>query len=286
MRGKGLDKNFILLNVGYAYHDADWNWKEVNSPFIRIHYVKKGQAKIIRDDGEQELREGNLYLTPSYVKHSYECNGILELYYIHLYEDPGSELSIFELIDFPVEVVSSRVDLFLIERLININPGRELKHYDPKTYNDSSTLAQNIALQGKSPLANEMETRGIVNVLFSRFLAPATYKKEHLEERVLKCLLHIHRNLDKQVDIDQLAAICCLTKDHFIRLFNKEMHCTPRKYINRKKIEAAQLKLLIEDTSIKEIAFGLGFDNVSYFNRLFNKLTGESPGQYRKRMQT
>jgi len=52
----------------------------------------------------------------------------------------------------------------------------------------------------------------------------------------------------------------------------------PRKYINRKKIEAAQLKLLIEDTSIKEIAFGLGFDNVSYFNRLFNKLTGESPG--------
>jgi len=56
------------------------------------------------------------------------------------------------------------------------------------------------------------------------------------------------------------------------------MHCTPRKYINRKKIEAAQLKLLIEDTSIKEIAFGLGFDNVSYFNRLFNKLTGRKPG--------
>lgn len=285
MRREELKKDFILLNVGYAYHNADWNWKNVHSPFSRIHYVKKGSAKIIREDGVFELREGHLYLTPSYVRHSYECDGILELYYIHLYEDPGKNLSIFDLIDFPVEVRASSVDAFLIERLIEINPARELKYYDPKSYEDSSTVAKNIVIQQKSPFAFEMETQGIIKLMISRFLAQAIYKNEHIEERILKCLHYIHKNIDKPIDIDNLIGICHLSKDHFIRLFKKEMNCTPGKYINQKKIEIAQLKMLIENISITEIAYGLGFENISYFNRLFTKLVGENPGKYKKRMQ-
>ena len=63
------------------------------------------------------------------------------------------------------------------------------------------------------------------------------------------------------------------------------MNCTPGKYINQKKIEAAQLRLLIEKANVKDVAYGLGFNNISYFNRLFTKHTGESPGRYKKRMQ-
>ncbi len=285
MRKEQLMRDFILLNVGYACHNADWNWKNVHSPFVRIHYVKRGNAKIIREDGVFELKEGHLYLTPYYVKHSYECKGVLELYYIHLYEDSRKDLNILDLIYFPVEVPATPVDVFLIERLIEINPSRELKYYDPKTYEDSSTVAQNIVLQQKSPIALEMETQGIIKVMISRFLEQAIYKNEQIEERILRCLLYIHKNIDKPINIDYLAQICHLTKDHFIRLFRKEMNCTPGKYINQKKIEAAQLNILIENVSIKEIAYNLGFENISYFNRLFTKLVGENPGKYKKRMQ-
>ncbi len=285
MNKEVLRTDFILLNVGYAYHDADWNWKNVHSPFARIHYVKSGNAKIIREDRIIELKEEHLYLTPSYVKHAYECNNILELYYIHLYEDPGKNLSVFDIIDFPVEIKSTPIDILLIERLISINPGRELKYYDPKSYDNSSTVAQNIALQQKSPVAFEMETQGIIKQIISRFLAQTVHKNEYMEERILKSLHYIHKNIDKQIDIGYLAEICYLTKDHFIRLFKKEMNCTPGKYINRKKIETSQLRMLIDDASIKDIAYGLGFDNISYFNRLFTKLTGENPGKYKKRMQ-
>ncbi len=286
MNKKELLRNFILLNIGYAYHNADWNWKSVHSPFARIHYVKSGTAKIIREDGVFELKKDHLYLTPSYMRHTYECDSILELYYIHIYEDPGKNLSIFDLINFPVEIESDSLDIQLIERLIKINPGRELKYYDPRIYDNSATVAYNMALQQKSPLAFEMETQGIIAQLFSRFLAHAIYKNEHIEERILKTLFYIHKNIDKPIDIDHLAEICFLTKDHFIRLFKKEVNCTPGKYINKKKIEAAQLQILIDNTrSIKDIAYGLGFDNLSYFNRLFSKITGESPGRYKKKME-
>ena len=284
MNKEELKKDFILLNVGYAYHYADWNWKNVHSPFARIHYVKNGTAKIVRDDGVYELKKGHLYLTPSYTRHAYECDDVLELYYIHIYENPGKSLSIFDLIDFPIEVEADSLDSQLIERLIKINPESALQYYDPTSYDNSATVAHNMALQQRSPLAFEMETQGIIKQIFSRFLVQAIYKKENIEERILKCLHYIHKNIDKSIEIEELAAICFLTKDHFIRLFKKEMNCTPGKYINKKKIETAQLRILINKVNIKDIAYGLGFDNISYFNRLFTKITGESPGKYKKRI--
>lgn len=279
-----LKRDFILLNVGYAYHNADWNWKNVHSPFARIHYVKSGEAKIIREDGVFELKKNHLYLTPSYVRHAYDCHGILELYYIHIYENPDKSLSIFDLINFPVEVTAESFDIQLIERLIKINPERELQYYDPKSYDTHANVVQNVVVQQKSPLAFELETRGIIKQIISRFLAQATFKNEFIEERILRCLHYVHKNLDKPINIDFLADMCFLTKDYFIRLFKKEMNCTPGKYINQKKIEAAQLRMLIGNTRIKDIAYELGYDNVSYFTRLFTKLTGECPAEYKKRM--
>ena len=60
------------------------------------------------------------------------------------------------------------------------------------------------------------------------------------------------------------------------------MRCTPLQYINQKKIEKAQLMLIISDKSIKDIAYELSFDNISYFYRLFRRLTGIPPSRYKK----
>ena len=41
----------LVLNVGLAVHNADWNWKNVNSPFTRLYYVTEGSAQIELPDG-------------------------------------------------------------------------------------------------------------------------------------------------------------------------------------------------------------------------------------------
>lgn len=103
-----------------------------------------------------------------------------------------------------------------------------------------------------------------------------------MDERVNKCLQYIHENVDKNITISDLADIACITEDHFIRIFKKEVNCTPIKYINLKKLEKAQLLLLTTDMPIKDIAFELSADNISYFNRSFKNHTGKTPGQYRE----
>ncbi|HLW10200.1 MAG TPA: AraC family ligand binding domain-containing protein [Fermentimonas sp.] len=82
---KDLDTSeFILLNVGFATHHADWNYKNIHSPFARIYLVKEGMAKLHLPNHEvQELTPGYLYMIPPFMLHSYECDEYFTLYYIH-----------------------------------------------------------------------------------------------------------------------------------------------------------------------------------------------------------
>lgn len=61
----------VVLNVGLAVHNADWNWKNVNSPFMRIYYVTKGFAQIELPDGIYQLKVGHMYLIPSFQRSFY-----------------------------------------------------------------------------------------------------------------------------------------------------------------------------------------------------------------------
>ena len=282
MNREDFNQNFILLNIGYAYHDADWNWKNVKSPFSRIHIVIKGNAKIIRDDRTVYTKENHMYLTPSHINHSYKCDGIYEQYYIHIYEKTDNNFSFFDFIDFPVEVEINNLDIELIKRLVEINPHRGLPHYDPKKYDDSATLAKNISKNKDLILSHELETEAILKILISRFMKDSTFKTKSMDKRVLKSLKYIYQNLHKPISVDNLSEMCFLSNDHFIRLFKKEMNITPIKFINQKKIEQAQLSFLINDALIKDVAFSLGFDNISYFNKMFKKYSGETPMDYKK----
>ncbi|MBQ2435629.1 MAG: helix-turn-helix transcriptional regulator, partial [Bacteroidaceae bacterium] len=85
------------------------------------------------------------------------------------------------------------------------------------------------------------------------------------------------------LSVDELASIACITKNYFIQLFTHTLGMSPVRYINRKKIERAQLMLLTEQVPVKEVAYRLGFSDHSYFIRLFRQTVGITPQEYRKR---
>lgn len=274
--------SFILLNVGYSELNANWNWKNVHSPFARIYYVKEGRAKIKIGGKAYILEPDCLYLTPPFTLHNNECDSYFSLYYIHFYEKVLNKESIFDKYDFPIEVKASLLDLLLTQRLLDINPDRHLHHFDPQLYDNPPIFSQYIANSNKMSLHSSIETQGILYILMAKFLELIRMKSNNKDSRINNCLLYIHENIDKDISIDQLANIACITEDHFIRLFKKEMNCTPTKYINLKKIEKAQLLLLTTNMSIRNIAFDLSIDNISYFNRIFKQYTGKTPTQYRE----
>lgn len=272
----------ILLNIGYAVHHADWNYQNVKSPFARIYLVKEGVARLhLPNNRIQVLEPNHLYMIPPFTMHSYECNNYFALYYIHIYENQTTNNFILEDLMFPVEVNASQLDELLVERLYSINPDCTLNHYDPMKYDNNLNLIKSINYQTHKPICTLLETKGILYQLLMRFMVHSRNKYDIVDNRVLQVIRYIRNNIDKQISTEDLIGICCLSKDHFIRLFKKDMGITPTQYINQKKMERAQLMLITSDFSIKHIAYALSFENVYYFNRLFKGITGLTPSEYR-----
>ena len=282
MRDVSDNLDLILLNVGHSELNANWNWKDVYSPFARIYYVTGGQARTRIGNKTYVLEPGCLYLTPPFTLHDDECDGFFSLYYIHFYEKTINKESVFDKYDFPVGIKGTSLNLMLTEHLLKINPDRYLRYFDPLLYDNMPTFSRYIAENNKMAFHSVLETKGILYQLMSRFLESATVKSSDKDVRINKSLQYIHENIDKDISVSQLADISCISEDHFIRLFRKEMDCTPLRYINSKKIEKAQLLLLTTDIAIRDIAFELSVDNVSYFNKIFKQHTGKTPGQYRE----
>lgn len=277
--------HLITLNVGLAHHHADWNWKDVNSPFARVYYVEEGCAKLVLPDGVHPLRPGCMYFIPPFTTHSYQCDDRFVHYYLHIYEDAPDSSGFLEEWNFPTEVQGGELERLLFERLCHLNPHMVLPQSDPTSYDNGPTLVQNINRNRQRTFSNRVESRGIIFQLFARFLDSATRGHGHFDERIRKTMFEIRSRICHPITLDQLAEVANLSKDHYIRLFKREVGCTPQQYINRKKIEQAQLLLFTEDYPVKNVAYMLGFEDHSYFNRLFRQRTGFTPKQYREMMR-
>lgn len=272
----------ILLNVGHVDPDAGWNWRDVRSPFARIYYVTRGSARTVIGGTEYQLLPGHLYLTPPFTLHHDCSDGAFGLYYIHFYDEAGGGESLFDRLEMPVEADPLPGDGGLVARLLEINPGRHLSNIDPGQYDNRASFSRNIADNRRLPLHAIVETRGILAQLMSRFIGGAVPREPEMDPRVRRCISHIHNHISNTPGTAELAGMCCVTPDHLTRLFRRETGLTPTEYINRRKMERAELLVLTTGKMIKDIAGELAIDNVSYFNRLFRRHTGMTPTRYRE----
>lgn len=277
--------NLMLLNVGRAQHNADWNWKDVSSPFIRIYYVLEGEAIIHLAEHNVRLLPRHLYFIPAYTVHSYECHGLFVHYYLHVYEGFKNEMNLQEVYELPIEVEGSEVAAQLFEHLCNRLPEARLPHSDPNSYDTSAQTSDYVQRYRDMALWEKMELRGAMLMIMSHFIRQAKPRVWTQDERMKRVLEYVHSHISDNIGVEQLADVACITKPYFIRLFKHEFGFPPVQYINRKKVERAQLLLFTTDKAVKEVAFILGFSDQNYFIRLFRKLTGITPQEYRRKLR-
>jgi len=273
-----------LLNIGYATLDTHWNYDNVISPFIRLYYITKGNAKVYHNNMEFDLKPGFLYLIPSYTYSGYKCDHYHEQYYISFFEEVKNGLSIFSLASFNYEIKATDIDLKYFKRLLAINTDRALINDDPQVYDNRPTLLTFKKKNEQLSSAHYLETNGILRILLSRFILGQKdlINKTSSSHNLSQIISFISENLHRELPISELASYCHLSTDYFSRIFKQKFGMRPNIFMQSKRVERAQLLLLTTDYSIQQIAEKVGLDNLSYFSRVFKKHVGKTPGSFRR----
>ena len=94
-----------------------------------------------------------------------------------------------------------------------------LQKSDPTTYDNNPTLMRNLLRNRQRAFCDKVESRGIVLQLLSHFLKYAQPKNEMEDNRIAKAVRYIHKHIAEEIELEKLAELSCLSKDHFIRLF-------------------------------------------------------------------
>jgi AraC family transcriptional regulator len=100
--------------------------------------------------------------------------------------------------------------------------------------------------------------------------------------RAAAAAMWIDAHSHELIDLERTAAVVGLSPFHFLRLFRRAMGITPHQYLVRSRLRRAA-RLLADDTrSITNIAFDVGFGDLSNFIRTFHRAAGASPRRFRQ----
>ena len=94
----------------------------------------------------------------------------------------------------------------------------------------------------------------------------------------------IKTNYASKISLGLIVKHCYCNKAYLSHLFKKEMGITITEYINRYRVEHAKHLLDITELTVTQIACEVGFSDPSYFSRVFKRIQGVYPTDYRKRV--
>ncbi|MBV8279376.1 MAG: helix-turn-helix domain-containing protein [Verrucomicrobia bacterium] len=93
---------------------------------------------------------------------------------------------------------------------------------------------------------------------------------------------YILANQADPIDLDKVAQAMHVSTFYFCKMFKKATGLTFTDYLSRVRVEKAKKLLLNPHLRISEIAYDVGFQSLTHFNRMFRKIVGESPTAYRE----
>lgn len=100
---------------------------------------------------------------------------------------------------------------------------------------------------------------------------------------IYKAIDYMKRNYSNKLTLEETAAYINLSPSYFSKVFKEELGCSFNTYLNELRIEKSKAILLSGSASIVEICDLVGFEDQSYFTKVFKKITGVTPGKYRER---
>lgn len=257
-----------ITDIGY-YPKAQHHYRSREKPIDQyvFIYCVEGNGWFTVNNREYKVEANQYFILPAGISHSYHSDdqNPWTIYWIHF----KGKLAFFFAANksVPIDVrpgvhsrISDRINLFEeIFRTLEMGYSRENLQYACSAFHYYLGTLHNIQ-QYRSVIQNEEQQLDIVT-------ASIHYMQE---------------NIEKKLTLEELAGYSGYSISHFSTLFAKRTGYTPLTYFNQLKIQKACAMLDFTQMKINQICYKIGIEDTFYFSRLFSKIMGMSPRDYRK----
>ncbi|QIL40516.1 AraC family transcriptional regulator [Pedobacter sp. HDW13] len=258
-------KNMPFKNLLYITQIGQSPLKsETHTPDYVLIYCLTGKLNCNTSYGNFQLKSNQFMLLPPNEFYSYEVDEQYpgEIYCLHFNGNMINELNVA----FGLNKFASPTELHF-DGLI-IDSWNEIFNSLSKELS-----AENIAY------ANLCLYRFISFFLFSnQKQKPVLEREDQLEQSIS----YMKANLHKRLCVDEIAETFRYSPSHYSVLFKQKTGLSPIEYFIRIKIKHASELLTTSNLIVKEIAGEVGYDDPFYFTRIFKKVTGKTPREYKE----
>ena len=275
------DFNILLSsyegNINDTFPEVVLHWHKE----IEITLILKGTAQYKIDFSTYIVKEGDIVIISPESLHS--INQI------------NSETMEWVTIVFSLDMLKSHFTDGCSLRYISpiLNKSYKLPaiiNADTYGYSKIYSIIENIFnTYAEKDVAFELELKSL---LFSLFANLYKYNCIHIENnsseltydiqnKIKSILNYVKDNYSTDISIEEVASLCNFSEYHFMRFFKKYVGTSCLQYINNYRLEKAAELLKSTSFSITEISFECGFNNLSYFNKLFKRKYNLTPREFR-----
>jgi AraC-like DNA-binding protein len=247
-------------------------------------HIRRGSARVQIDDNEVVLKKGEAAFVPPGSIHSAMSTDGKDFW--------------FDAVVFNLNLLSGRISDVTQLRYINRLKMREIQfplligkdeEWGGRIHDEIESL---IAADREMPKGYEMAVKGCLFKIFSDLTAQSTESppdnhRKHQDFNRLKIVLrYIHSNYSQKLTLDDMARLSNLSKYYFCRFFKSAVGKSPIDYLHYHRLSKAEILLKESNLKIIDIAYEVGFADISHFIRLFHKHAGVTPSQYRAKQIT
>jgi AraC-like DNA-binding protein len=231
-------------------------------------YCFKGSGYCILDGQKKIIEKDNLLLIPENTPHIYASSeeNPWSILWIHL---KGSNLKSF------FNYSENSIPLYEVP----MEKQRKIKHLFEDIFE---------ALEKGFNFENLIYSFQVLNNILGFFFFYPSFNKLNIKDEgvsIDESIKYMLKSLDLNLTLEELSLNSKLSPSHYSYLFKKHTGFSPINYFLRLKVQRACVYLDMSEYRINEICEFLGFKDPFYFSRIFHKVMGMSPSEYRKKQK-
>ena len=263
--------SFIAFTITQSRFDFFWHYH----PEYELTLIIKGRGRRLVGDSHEYFESGDLVLIGPGLPHTW------------ISDDKHKEKEMAVVIQFStnfIERFTELAELTSINKLLILAK----QGISFKGENTAAIVEQMKQLPKKSGVERVIGLLHIfqelskmkLSVLASEYYQPLKGKEN--EKRINKVCQYVQKHAVETLTIHKAAALIHLSPGAFCKFFKRMTGTTFSDYVNDIRIANVCNLLIATDLPVAEIAFGNGYETLTYFNRVFLKKKGMTPRQYRK----